>query len=68
MQKPISLIIEETKKNLAQIINDSELPIYVLLPMLKDLYAEAQGLYSQFALKEQQEYKKALAEEENKSK
>lgn len=62
MQKPISLIIEETKKNLAQVINDSELPIYVLLPMLKDLYAEAQSLYSQFALKEQQEYKNALAD------
>lgn len=60
MQKPISLIIEETKRSLAQIINDSELPIYVLLPMLKDLYAEAQQLYAQVALKEQQEYKKAL--------
>lgn len=62
MQKPISLMIEDTKKELGKVINESGLPLYVLLPMVRDLYAELQQLYAQYSKQEQEAYFNALAE------
>ena len=38
MDKPTNLIMEETKLNIARIINESKLPAFLLEPLLKDLY------------------------------
>ena len=38
MEKPITVIITETKQKFVDTINDSRLPLFVLEPMLKELY------------------------------
>ena len=40
MNKPISLIREEVKKELADIINNSNLPPFVIEPILQDFLRE----------------------------
>ena len=41
MNKPITLVIEETKTKLAEIINTSGLPPFVIEPMLNTFLQEA---------------------------
>lgn len=38
MEKPIILMLEETKQSIYQAINQSGLPDYMLLPIVKELY------------------------------
>ena len=40
MNKPVSLIREEVKKDLADIINNSNLPPFVIEPILQDFLRE----------------------------
>lgn len=61
-KKPTSLILIETKNSIAQIINNSNLPPFVLEPIMKDLYTEVVGLSQQQYLQEKTEYEKALKE------
>ena len=43
MEKPITLKIKETKQNLAKALNESELPLFILEPILKDIYMETKA-------------------------
>ena len=61
-KKPTSLTLIETKNSIAQIINNSNLPPFVLEPIMKDLYTEVVGLSQQQYLQEKTEYEKALKE------
>lgn len=40
MNKPIQLIIEETKNNIVNTINKAELPMCCISPILKDIYEQ----------------------------
>ena len=40
MNKPISIVINETRLSLTKICNESGLPVCVLEPIVKDLYEE----------------------------
>ena len=43
MEKPITLKIKETKQNLVKVLNESELPLFILEPILKDIYMETKA-------------------------
>jgi len=43
MEKPITLKIKETKQNLVKALNESELPLFILEPILKDIYMETKA-------------------------
>ena len=64
MEKPITMVIEDTKKQIAEIVNKSGLMPVILEPMFKDLYQEISVLMQRQAQSEKEEYEKALAEEE----
>lgn len=63
ISKPISLIIEESKKTIIDAINSTVLPMTLLEMIMRDLYNEVrqQALY-QYE-NEKVEYEKALAEQ-----
>lgn len=44
MNKPISMIIDDTKTTLVKICNDSNLPLCILEMIVKDMYNEIQVL------------------------
>lgn len=68
MDKPINLIIEDTKQGLADILNNSKLPAFVLDNITKDLANEVHSLYvRELAMDKQKweaEQKKASEEKE----
>ena len=45
--KPISIILDDLKKELANTINNSQLPLCLIEPILKDLYQEAANMAAQ---------------------
>ena len=67
MEKPISMIINETKMNLARICNESQLPTYILEPILKDLFEEARMLNEKQLQQDKMLYQQSLIEEQNKA-
>lgn len=56
MNKPTTLLIEEFKKNISNLINESQLPAFILEYILKDVYTEISLLSKQIAQKEISEY------------
>lgn len=56
MNKPISMIINETKTNLLQICNQSSLHPSILELIIKDLYNEISLVSGQVLNKEKNEY------------
>ena len=56
MDKPLTLKIQEFQKAVASIIEQSELPIYILKYQIKDLLSEIENLEQDFARKELEEY------------
>ena len=40
MDKPIQLIVEEFKKNIEKIINDVQIPMMCITPIIKDVYEQ----------------------------
>lgn len=66
MNKPANLIMEETKENIAKVVNESGLPPFLLEPILKDLYNQVSILKQQELEKSRQEYENSLKQEEKK--
>ena len=62
---PTSMRINILKNGLATLINTSNLPLYIVEPILKDLYTEVHGLAEEQARKETEEYNKAVEESNN---
>lgn len=63
MDKPLSLAIEETKNNLIQVINTSNLTPVLLKPIIKDIYDEVQALYIQELQADRKKYEESLKEQ-----
>ena len=66
MNKPLSLRIQEFQQNISNIIGESELPIYMIKYIIKDLLSEIDNIANDFAQKEIQEYQESLKEESEK--
>ena len=60
MDKPISIKIEETKKSIADILNESQLHPYIMDSLMRELYEEVHSLYIRTVQAENDEYKKSL--------
>ena len=63
MEKPITLVISETKNNIANIVNESKLPMFILDGIFRDLYTEIHTIAIQQEQMERSNYEKSLAEE-----
>lgn len=47
MEKPVSIIIEEFKQEVAEAVNKTKLPLCIIEPVVKDLYTEIAALSKQ---------------------
>lgn len=56
MDKPFSMIYNETKKNILDVLNNCKLHPCVLLDMLTPIYLEVQNLANNTANEEQKQY------------
>ena len=63
MEKPLNLRIEEVKNQIANTINEANLPAYILKPIVKDFYTQLQNLEQQELIQAQRKYEKSLNEE-----
>lgn len=62
MEKPITVLISETRGKMINTVNDSGLPLFILDSILKDLYGEIHALSIQQEERDRKEYEQALAE------
>ena len=65
MQKPISMVINETRISLADICNQSGLPACILEPIVKDLYDEIKRVSSIQLRQDNELYTKSQKEAQN---
>ena len=63
MNKPISMIMEESKQQIIEAINNTKLDAYFLEIILRDIYAEVQQIASKQYISEKMEYEKYLQEQ-----
>lgn len=63
MEKPLNLKIEEIRNQIANTINEANLPAYILKPIVKDFYTQLQNLEQQELIQAQRQYEKSLNEE-----
>lgn len=68
MNKPISMVINETRISLANVLNTSKLPPCILEMIVKDLYDEARQLSSFQSKQDEENYAKALKDAESANK
>ena len=65
MMKPSTIVYEEFKQNLANIINNSGLPAFIIETVLRDYLTETQIMAQRQYMADKAAYEKALAEEAN---
>ena len=68
MDKPLPIKIQEFQQAISKVIEQSDLPIYILKYQIKDLLAEIEKLEQDFAQQEINQYyqsQKELESEEN---
>ena len=65
MDKLITIQIEEIKDNLTNILNNSNLPLFVIRYILKDLYSEVCNLYNQQVINDKTEYQNYINSQKN---
>ena len=62
MNKPLTMVIKETKNNLAKICNESGLPPVILDLIIQGVYSEIHSLVERQTLEEETSYVKMLEE------
>ena len=65
MNKPSTIIYEEFKQNLANLINTSGLPAFIIEPVLRDYLSEVKAMAQRQYQMDKAEYEKALQEANN---
>lgn len=60
MNKPSTIIYEEFKQDLANLINKSGLPAFIIEPVLKDYLTEIKALAQRQYQMDKSEYEKSL--------
>lgn len=68
IQKPPTMIINETRKAIIDIINQSGLPIYIIEPMMKELAIECSKELEFLCVKEMNQYHDLLNQQDNDNK
>ena len=68
MNKPITLVYEEFKQSLANLINNSGLPLFVVENVLQNYLIETRNVAKQQYELDKAEYAKSLKEKEGESK
>ena len=63
MDKPLNILIEEGRINIAQAISNTKLPSYLLEPILKDIYNEIVFIKNEELRKAKKEYEESLKKE-----
>lgn len=63
MNKPISIQTEELKKNIIEIINNANLPSFIINFIMKDIYMEINSVYQQQLQKDIENYNASLEKE-----
>ena len=64
MEKPLGLKMGEFKQQISDAITNSELPIYILQYMIRDLYNEVNELARTQSIKELEEYNQSLKDDD----
>jgi len=64
MEKPITLTIFETKKKIAEIIQESSLPIYIIEPIMRELYVDIKTMNEQKLQEDMEKYMKGQSEKD----
>ena len=64
MNKPITILIEEYKKNLTDLINNSELPAWLIILLTDPLMDQVRSLADKQAREDKQNYELSLTKEE----
>lgn len=67
MNKPTTILIQETKSKFAQICNDSSLPLCVLDLIIQNIYHEVHSLSQKQLQDDELEYINSLSSEKNES-
>ena len=67
ISKPFSMIYEEFKMGLANLINNSDLPMSVMATILENYLNEVNGVARQQYQNDKARYEKALFEQDNKN-
>lgn len=68
MNKPLTMLVKETRMKLANICNESGLPPVILDLIMQGLYSEIHHLAEKQSLDDEDAYKKAIEENINKEK
>lgn len=63
MEKPVSLVLNDLKQEIVDSINKTNLPLCIVEPVLKDLYAEIATLAKQQLAKDKEEFEFSQKEE-----
>ena len=66
MNKPITMVIKETKNKLANICNESGLSPIILDLIMQGIYSEIHSLAERQSIEEEKAYAKIVAEASNK--
>lgn len=64
MDKPVTIIREELIENMVGLINESNLPLFVIESILKDLHLEVKSAAKQQLEMDKQQYQSSIAESE----
>lgn len=64
MDKPVTIIREELIESMVGLINESNLPLFVIEPILKELYLEVKNGAQQQLESDKQQYQSFIAESE----
>lgn len=60
MEKPVTIQIDELKKDLVEIFNSSNLPVFILEFILKDIYTEIRSVCQLQLEKDTKDYNESL--------
>lgn len=66
IKKPFTIIVQETTQNLVEIINNSQLPTFVLKNILQGIYAEIDRVDNEEIAKYNEEQEKSQKKESDK--
>ena len=62
LQKPVTILREEFINNLTDLINDSDLPMFVLEPIFKDMHSKIKAAERQQLENDKKRYQEMLDE------
>lgn len=66
VQKPTTMLMDEFKQNFIELMNNSQLPAWVLIYLMEPFMAQLRQFDEAARVKEREEYQKALEEENQK--